>query len=234
MIRGFIETSCSDWPGKVTAVIFLAGCNFRCPYCHNHSLVLAPEFLEPITEKRVLERLAALGTWLDGVCVSGGEPTLRPELPDLCRRLRAAGLAVKLDTNGSRPRMVEALLTDGLVDFVAMDIKAPLRRDRYERCAGATVDLEAIRESMELLVAAGIPRQFRVTYHPSLFPAAELADLGDFLHRYGPAILQKADPRPAPAPWFRRLPSMKEEQFQDLIHVFSVSRKTSTAGEKND
>jgi pyruvate formate lyase activating enzyme len=180
-----------------------------------------------------MERLTALDAWLDGVCISGGEPTLRAELPDLCRRLKAAGMAVKLDTNGSRPRMVESLLATGLVDFVAMDVKAPLRRDRYERCAGCRVDLDAVRASIELLGAAAIPCQFRVTYHPSLFPVEELAELGDFLRCFCPAVLQKADPKPALAPWFARLKPMKDEQFLELRQIFSNPGKTMAGGEKN-
>lgn len=167
-MKGFLETSFVDWPGKLCAILFLGGCNFRCPFCHNHHLVLAPQDLETIPFATVVARLAGRKKWLDGVCVSGGEPTLHPGLPGMLAALKAEGWAIKLDTNGSRPEILAGLLDQGLLDMVAMDVKAPLVQELYDRCAGTGVDLGKIAESMALVQNSGIDHEFRMTIVPSL------------------------------------------------------------------
>ncbi|MDG4475325.1 anaerobic ribonucleoside-triphosphate reductase activating protein [Thiovibrio frasassiensis] len=163
-----METSFIDWPGKLCAILFVGGCNFRCPFCHNHPLVLAPEGMETIAFEEIMSRLAARKNWLAGVCISGGEPTLSPGLPRLIARLKAEGWAIKLDTNGTRPEVVAQLLGDNLLDMVAMDVKTVLVQDKYERCAGSAVDLGAIQHSIDLLCHSGIPHEFRMTIAPAL------------------------------------------------------------------
>lgn len=168
LIKGFLETSFIDWPGKLCAILFVGGCNFRCPFCHNHPLVLAPEGMETIAFEEIMSRLAARRNWLAGICISGGEPTLSPGLPKMIARLKAEGWAIKLDTNGTRPEVLAQLLGDHLLDMVAMDVKAPLVQEKYDRCAGGPVDLGAIRKSIGLLRHSGIPHEFRMTIAPSL------------------------------------------------------------------
>jgi pyruvate formate lyase activating enzyme len=165
-IKGFLETSFIDWPGCSCSVLFLGGCNFRCPFCHNHPLVLEPAKLHSLDLGEILRRLHPLRDWLGGVCVSGGEPTLTPDLPELLRRLKAEGFRVKLDTNGSQPAVLAEMLQAGLVDLVAMDVKAPLEQELYDRCCGVAVDLNRIRASIELLKASTVPHQFRMTVVP--------------------------------------------------------------------
>lgn len=174
-IKGFLETSFIDWPGKLCAILFVGGCNFRCPFCHNHPLVLAPEGMETIAFAEIMGRLAARKKWLAGVCISGGEPTLSPGLPTMIARLKAEGWAVKLDTNGSRPEVLAQLLADNLLDMVAMDVKTVLEQEKYERCAGCRVDLGAIRKSIDLLGRSGIPHEFRMTIAPSLHTEEDIA-----------------------------------------------------------
>jgi pyruvate formate lyase activating enzyme len=181
-IKGFLETSFIDWPGRSCAVIFLGGCNFRCPFCHNHPLVLQPGELLSHELETVLLRLRPLKQWLGGVCVSGGEPTLSPGLPALLARLRAEGFAIKLDTNGSQPEVLATLLDAGLLDMVAMDVKAPLEQELYDRCCGVRVELSRISTSISLIRESGIAHQFRMTVVPELHTAAAVkrwvADLG--------------------------------------------------------
>jgi pyruvate formate lyase activating enzyme len=167
-VKGFLETSFVDWPGKLCAILFLGGCNFRCPYCHNHPLVLAPEGLETIPFATVMTRLTAREKWLDGICISGGEPALQPDLPALLAFLKKRGWAIKLDTNGSRPEVLENLIGAGLLDMVAMDVKAPLVQDMYDRCAGCAVDLGKIEKSIAILQRSGIVHEFRMTIVPAL------------------------------------------------------------------
>lgn len=126
VIKGFIETSFLDWRGLISAVLFLPGCNFACPYCHNFTLVSDPDSLMSLPLDSVLDRLRPFVGWIDGVVVSGGEPTLHPGLEELLGLIHQEGFQVKLDTNGYRPEVVKRVVEAGLVDMVAMDVKAPL------------------------------------------------------------------------------------------------------------
>jgi pyruvate formate lyase activating enzyme len=177
-IKGFIETSFLDWPGKMAAVVFLPGCNFACPFCHNFGLVSDPDQFVTLELADVLDRLSCFTGWIDGVVISGGEPTLHPGLADMCRSIKQTGFQVKLDTNGHRPNVVKSLLDQGLVDHVAMDVKAPLKDMAYRRAAGKVVDLDRIRESIGLIIASGVPHEFRSTITPDWHGEDELADMG--------------------------------------------------------
>ena len=129
-IKGFIETSFVDCPGRTCTVLFLAGCNFRCPFCHNHPLVIDPEGLLSFPLEEVISTLQPLKKWLGGICISGGEPTLDPKLPERLKVLRQEGFNLKIDTNGSRPAVLAELLSLDLLEMIAIDVKAPLRQDQ--------------------------------------------------------------------------------------------------------
>jgi pyruvate formate lyase activating enzyme len=165
LIKGYIPSTLLDWEGRIAAIIFLPGCNLRCGYCHARHLLEALSD-ESIPLKAVLEGLQAQRGWIDGVVVSGGEPTLHADLPELIRTFRAEGFPVKLDTNGTRPDVLADLIEEGLVDHVAMDIKAPLDH-RYLDVTGAEVDLDAIRASIDLLIGGGVSYEFRTTVCPA-------------------------------------------------------------------
>ncbi len=182
-IAGIIKSSLIDYPGKASTVIFLGGCNFRCGYCHNPELLHGYDqheedadtpdgFLDGVADagkeihrEDLLAFLRKRKRFLDGVCISGGEPTLSKELPKLVREIKDLGLSVKLDTNGSRPDMLRDLLADGLVDYVAMDIKGPA--DKYEQIVRRPLNLAKIKESARLLIDAwhgrGFSCEFRTT-----------------------------------------------------------------------
>jgi pyruvate formate lyase activating enzyme len=161
-IGGLQKHSFIDYPGKISCVLFLAGCNFSCPYCHNPQLVGSPGVAEePLTIEDFLAFLAERRGLLEGVVISGGEPTLHSDLPDLCRRIKHMGYAVKMDTNGSRPQMLRRLITENLVDYLAMDIK--MEPDRYVGGVTRQCDTGAILDSLELLMASGIDHEFRTT-----------------------------------------------------------------------
>jgi pyruvate formate lyase activating enzyme len=174
-IKGFVETSFVDWPGRVCAVLFLPACNLRCPFCHNRDLVLHPEGLPSFPWEYINQRLETLRPWLDGVCVTGGEPTLQPELPDLLRKIRALGLAVKLDTNGTRPEVLRDLIALGLIDYLAMDVKGPLDKEAYRQCSGTLVSIGKIRQSMNFILSGTVPGEFRTTVVPQWHTPAVLA-----------------------------------------------------------
>ena len=135
-IKGFVDLSLVDWDGKLSCVIFLPNCNFRCPFCHNTTLVLHPERGETIPFERVEDYLNKQKDWLDGVCITGGEPTLHNDLPDLCSKLKEIGFLVKVDTNGTNPTMMKELMNKSLINYIAMDIKAPLTAEKYSKATG--------------------------------------------------------------------------------------------------
>ena len=173
LIGGLERFSLSDFPGRSAAVVFTQGCNFRCPFCHNGGLLpLTTSDAAAIPTDEVLEFLATRRGKLDGVVVSGGEPTLQPDLADFLRSARALGFLTKLDTNGSRPETLRALLRAGLLDFVAMDLKAPLAL--YPRLAGVAVDVAAVAASIALIVESGVAHEFRTTVVNALLGPADV------------------------------------------------------------
>ena len=160
-IGGYQRTSLVDFPGRVAAVVFTQGCNFRCPWCHNRQLVEPARFEAALCQEVILRHLGSRIGKLSGVVISGGEPTLQPDLIDFMSAVRRMDFAVKLDTNGSAPQVVADLLARGLVDFIAMDLKAPWRR--YEQACGVAVDTTSIRETIRIVQRSGVPHHLRTT-----------------------------------------------------------------------
>ena len=193
-IKGFLETSFSDWPGKLCSVLFLPYCNFRCPYCHNHPLVFHPEQYSTIPLEDILGRLCSLRNWIDGVCLTGGEPTLHTDLPLLIREIKRNRFSAKLDTNGSNPQMLENLIEIGEIDFVSMDVKAPLDLFRYSRSTGLSTNLTPILESIEILKRGKVEYEFRMTVVPGLHREEDIQTLGDQLRVGRRFILQNFNP----------------------------------------
>jgi len=161
IIGGMQACSLCDYPMRVATVVFTQGCNFRCPFCHNASLLSMTPPTPAINEIDLLSCLQARHTLIDAVVVSGGEPTLHDDLPEFLEKLRALDLAIKLDTNGSRPAMLRELLQAKVVDFIAMDIKAPW--EKYDALSGVRAPRDAIRASIACLAQSGIPHEFRTT-----------------------------------------------------------------------
>lgn len=184
---GLQRTTFSDFPGKVAAIVFTKGCNFRCPFCHNPDLVSGPAEAE-LTEAEVLGFLESRRGRLGGLVVSGGEPTLHAGLPEFLARVRALGLATKLDTNGSRPGVLRRLLDEALLDFVAMDVKAPLRK--YDALAGCAVDPARVAESIRLIVESGIDHEFRTTALHRFLDDDDILEIGETVRGARRYVLQ--------------------------------------------
>lgn len=161
LILGLQKLTLLDYPGRTACTVFMGGCNFRCPFCHNAPLVIPGREQEPYTEEEVLSYLKKRAGLLDGVCVSGGEPTLQEGLDAFLRQVKALDYQVKLDTNGSRPEALRALLRQGLADYVAMDVKSS--PEEYARACGVPVDLEKVNESIDLLLSGCVDYEFRTT-----------------------------------------------------------------------
>ena len=160
IIKGFQKTTLLDFPGKVAATVFTGGCNFRCPFCHNASLVTHISE-ETIEESEVLSYLDKRKNILDGVCITGGEPLLQQDINEFCKKIHDLGLAVKLDTNGSRPDRLKHLIDGGLVDYIAMDIKNS--KETYARTCGLDRFPDGVEKSIRLIMSCGIPYEFRTT-----------------------------------------------------------------------
>ena len=161
-IGGLQKHSFIDYPAKISCVLFLSGCNFQCPYCHNPQLTGDPAGRpHQISLEDVFGFLGERRGFLEGVVISGGEPTLKPDLPELCMRIKALGYPVKLDTNGSRPQMLARLISGGLLDYLAMDIKT--EPERYAGCIAHPGDRTAILASLRLIMESGVDYEFRTT-----------------------------------------------------------------------
>ena len=179
-IHGFQKMTLLDFPGRVACTIFTAGCNFRCPFCHNAGLVTHLDTAARVDEQEILSYLIKRKGILDGVCITGGEPTLQRDLPEFIRRVRELGYAVKLDTNGADPKTLAALLREGLIDYVAMDVKnCPAR---YAETVGLTdFDLAPVRESVKLLLRGGVDFEFRTTVADELHTPQDIGALAAWI-----------------------------------------------------
>jgi pyruvate formate lyase activating enzyme len=183
--KGWVRASLIDYPGKIAAVFFTGGCNFRCPMCHNQDLVEHSPALPSLDIAEVLSFLERRAGKLTGVVVSGGEPTLQPELQPFLARVRAMGYAIKLDTNGYRPHVLRELLSAHLLDAIALDVKAPPAK--YPLLAGVDeVDSAVIGESMALIAANRISCEFRTTVVPGLLDAEDIEAIARWIAAGGP------------------------------------------------
>ena len=180
VFKGIQKTTLIDFPGEVACTVFLPKCNFRCGYCHNKQLVLEQETGISITEKQLFDFLDGRKGFLDGVCITGGEPSLHKALPEFCRKLKEKGFLVKVDTNGSNSTMLKQMVDEKIVDYIAMDIKAPL--EKYDVVAGVKVNKEAIKKSVELIRKSGLDYEFRTTVLPKLVSEEDLLAIGKWLN----------------------------------------------------
>lgn len=178
-IKGLERMSLIDFPPYTSCVVFIAGCNFRCPFCQNVDLVKDSGTLAPMPEQEVLAFLDERRKWLDAVVITGGEPTIHENLPDFLARIKDKGYMVKLDTNGSNPGMLRELMDKKLIDSVSMDIKAPLAK--YKAAAGTEVDASAIQESAGILLQSSIDYEFRTTVVPDFFSEDDAHAIGKWL-----------------------------------------------------
>jgi len=179
-IGGLQKQSLIDYPGKISCVLFLAGCNFNCPYCHNPQLAGDPDCRPAtIAEDEAIDYLVQRRGWVEGVVISGGEPTLHSDLPNLCRRIKDLGYPVKLDTNGSRPQMLKTLMGAGLVDYLAMDIKT--EPERYPDGVAHPGDGAAILASLQIIMDSGVDYEFRTTCVRPLVTSATIRHIAQLI-----------------------------------------------------
>lgn len=210
LIVGFNKTTLLDYPGRVAATIFVGGCNFRCPFCHNGGLVLDPLSQESYSEKEIFEFLQKRKNVLKGVCITGGEPTLHADLPEFISKVKDLGYQVKLDTNGYAPGVLKRLLDERLIDYVAMDIKnCP---DKYAMTAGITFQLNRIEQSVCILKESSVPYEFRTTVVKELHTEEDMLKIAD---------------------WIKGCPYYFLQQYQENENViYSIVHEDSESGDR--
>lgn len=216
-IHGLNKLTLLDYPGKVAATIFLGGCNFRCPFCHNSDLVLNPSSQPTLDTEEILKFLKKRQGILEGVCITGGEPTLFSGLEELIRAIRQLGYAVKLDTNGYRPTVLKDLVDKGLLDMVAMDIKSD--RAGYAKTAGFdALDISRIEESVEFLLEGHVPYEFRTTVVKELHTKETFEHIGKWIRGCDAYYLQcYKDSGRIIAPGFHANTKEELEEYRQLL-----------------
>ena len=225
-IKGFIKSTLIDWEGKVASIIWLGGCNFRCPYCYATELVLNSAKLPTTSFEEVKHFLKEKKDWIDGLVICGGEPTIHPDLPKLIQRFKQIPIPVKLDTNGTNPKMLKSLIDERLIDYVAMDLKAPLQAAgyrlqaaglKYDETAGVRVDIEKIKQSIGILINSGIDYEFRTTVCSAFLDKDDIADIAEFIQGAKRYILQQFKPGECLNPEINKITSYNPEELRLMI-----------------
>ncbi len=224
-IKGLQKTSLIDYPGKISAVVFLGGCNFRCPYCFNRDLVLNPERVKTIPQEEFFDFLKSKRKWLDGVVIGGGEPCIHKDLLDFIRKIKKMGFLIALETNGSNPKMLKQLIDQKLVDYFAMDIKAPI--EDYHRVINAKTDTKKIRESINLIINSGTDHEFRSTILPLLHSKEDILNMAKLIK--GAKIYYLQQFRPGETlldPGFKKERPFSQQGMEDFKNACSKYVKT--------
>lgn len=186
-VQGFQKMTLLDFPGRVAATVFTGGCNLRCPFCHNAGLVRTPNAAQSM-EDEVLAYLSRRRGILDGICITGGEPLLQPDLSDFVARVKEMGYLVKLDTNGALPRQLAALLATGMIDYVAMDIKSS--PEGYALATGSGIDPAVFAESVEIIKNSGVAHEFRTTAVKGIHSLSDFEAIGRWIGAGEPYFIQ--------------------------------------------
>lgn len=181
-IKGIIKNSFLDWDGKISTIVFTGDCNFRCPFCHNRNLVLFPDDFPIINENVLFDYLIRNKKWIDGVVITGGEPTLNLDLIDFIKKIKELGFLVKLDTNGFKPDIIKNIINLKIIDYIAMDIKTSLIDYRYSKATGIkNIDIENIIKSINFISNSNIDFEFRTTLCPSFVDLDDLKNIATLL-----------------------------------------------------
>ncbi len=218
-LGGWQKISLIDYPGKISSVLFTTGCNFKCSYCHNPELVQAEQFPDSIAAEEIFTFLEKRRGQLDAVVITGGEPTLHQDLPQFIERIKLLGYLVKLDSNGTNPAMLDALIQNKSLDYIAMDIKAPL--DKYESIVRMPVDIEAIKKSIALLKKSSVDYEFRTTVIKTQLTPEDFGDIAELIHGARLYAFQKFIPTKANDEKVLSEPTYSDREFKDLQKIMA-------------
>jgi pyruvate formate lyase activating enzyme len=220
IIAGLQKLTLLDYPGKIACIVFTQGCNFACGYCHNPEMIpIIQETSSGLTEKGVLKFLESRRNLLEGVVITGGEPTLQKDLKDFMRQIKDLGFEIKLDTNGSHPGIVQEILQDGLADYVAMDLKATL--SKYKDLVKNDV-AEQISQTIRVIMDSGVDYEFRSTIFPSCHSEEDIREMGSLIMGSKNWYLQNFRPLKTLHPSFKKQPSFTSEE---LLRLKSIARQ---------
>jgi len=225
-IRGWVKTSLVDYPGRVASTLFLEGCNFRCPYCQNPELVIpgVASTNAPLDPEDILSYFSTYSRMLEGVCLTGGEPLMQPGLEDLCQDITKQGLNIKLDTNGSFPHRLEALLEANLLDYVSVDVKGPPGKIRaIAQCPMEEGNLaRLVEDTVKLLQRAGVSYELRTTLVPGLLEPEDLRAIGQWMKGAPKYVLQQFRPGKTLDPAYQHVSPYPPQILRDLTEDLSV------------
>ncbi|OIN97152.1 anaerobic ribonucleoside-triphosphate reductase activating protein [Candidatus Desantisbacteria bacterium CG1_02_38_46] len=243
IIKGIIETSLLDWEGKVVTTLFTPGCNFRCPYCQNAGLVLRPRRYKTISLSTIADHLLKYKNWIDGICLTGGEPCLYEDIDEFLQEIKRLKFGVKLDTNGAFPEVIERLIRKKLVDYVAMDVKAPIensskleaqssklkddvvaglalqKETKYQKATGIKVDIEKIKESINIIMKSKIDYEFRTTVVPTLHTPEDILAIARWINGAKKYSLQNFSNKEPMNPDFKKIIPYKREELEEMKNL---------------
>ncbi len=232
-IRGILPVSLIEWPGKISSVVFTGGCNLRCPFCHNKDLVIGLEQTDKISEDELLNKIRDKKDWIDAVCFTGGEPTLNRDLPELFQKIKEINLSdgklgIMIETNGTNPEMLANLIQNKLVDFLAMDVKAPF--DQYQNLLKCPENLIGkISESVKIITRSGLEYEFRITVAPDVVLLENIEKIGEQIKGAEKVVLQQFRPLIALDPaWEKKKPyddkilEMMKKSLQGFVEEVEI------------
>lgn len=215
-IGGLQKCSLIDYPGKISAIIFTLGCNFKCSYCHNPELIKPELFPQPISEDEIFSFLAGRKGKLDAVTITGGEPTLQTDLLDFILKIRKLGFLVKLDSNGSKPGVLKNVISSGAIDYIAMDVKAP--PGKYQEITNSRIDPETIKKSIKPIMNSKKDYEFRTTITAHQLNEGDILEIGKLIGGAKLYVLQKFVPTAKnKLPGFKSYPDGKLMEFQKAV-----------------
>jgi len=218
-IKGFTPTSLIDWPGKIAAVIFLGGCSFRCHYCYNPEFIDNLDAIGDLEDKEIFDFLEKKKKWLDGVVMLGGEPTIHKNFHKIIGRIKDLGLRIGVHTNGTSPKDLKKIIDDKLVDYIAMDIKAPL--DKYKKVVDVEVDVSLIKDSVGLIKKSNIDYEFRITVVPGLVDKEDIKEISEWLSGSKRFFIQQFKPGKVLDPKYSKVQPYK---VQDLLAFKKIAK----------
>lgn len=216
--KGFEKNSLIEWPGKVVSVAYTGGCNFRCPYCQNSDLALRPDEIPSIDGEKILEHLRSKEKWLDGLIVTGGEPTLHSSLFNFSKKVKEEGFLFGIETNGTNYDFLKEFIEKDLVDRISLDIKAPLVWEKYRNAIGVDDKelFENVKKTVKLLRGADIPHEFRTTVVPQILNLEDLEDIGKEIEGSKNYYLQQFSPENTLEQKFEEVEPYSEEELKEI------------------
>jgi pyruvate formate lyase activating enzyme len=218
-IKGFIKNTFIEYPGKIAAMIFLPSCNFRCSFCFNPELIFDSEKIKDVNEREVFDFLEKQKKWIDGVVISGGEPTLHKDLPEFIKKIKKMGFLVRIYTNGTNPEMLRQLIDEKLIDSIAMDIKAPLTEEGYEAVTNVKGMLENVKKSISLIMNSDLDYEFRTTIVPDLHSENDIEEIARYIKGANLFVLQKFLPENALDEKLKKFKTQSDEEMEKLAEI---------------